>query len=144
MSNEVPFPRRARVQWPAEFGPHVRLLAEKFVLTEELADAIAEAIEKAHRRGVEVRILTDDDKSADRGSDAGRLAARGIPLRVDRSPGHMHHKFAISDRRILLNGSYNWTRSACTSNNENIAITNHKPLVQQFEKEFLRLWKHLR
>ena len=55
----------------------------------------------------------------------------------------MHHKFAISDNKLLLNGSYNWTKSASTENNENIAVTNDINLVKSFQKEFERLWKRL-
>ena len=55
----------------------------------------------------------------------------------------MHHKFAISDNKLLLNGSYNWTRSASTENNENISITNDLRLVSLFQNEFERLWEDL-
>ncbi len=55
----------------------------------------------------------------------------------------MHHKFAISDNDLLLNGSYNWTRSACTENNENILVSNNAKLVQSFQNEFNRLWDSL-
>jgi hypothetical protein len=35
----------------------------------------------------------------------------------------MHNKFCVIDGRILITGSYNWTRRAATSNMENIVIT---------------------
>lgn len=104
---------------------------------------IVDKIIDAHQRGVKVRVISDDDKSEDLGSDFDYLESKGIDCVHDRTSAHMHHKFAIADDVKLLNGSYNWTRSACTSNNENITVTNHKPLVLQFQKEFLRLWKHL-
>lgn len=105
---------------------------------------IVDKIIDAHQRGVKVRVISDDDKSEDLGSDFDYLDSKGIDCVHDKTSAHMHHKFAIADGKKLLNGSYNWTRSACTSNNENIAVTNHKCLVQQFQQEFLRLWKHLR
>jgi phosphatidylserine/phosphatidylglycerophosphate/cardiolipin synthase-like enzyme len=105
---------------------------------------IVDKIIDAHQRGVKVRVISDDDKSEDLGSDFYYLDSKGIDCVHDKTSAHMHHKFAIADGKKLLNGSYNWTRSACTSNNENIAVTNHKCLVQQFQQEFLRLWKHLR
>ena len=104
---------------------------------------IVESILAAHERGVTIRIISDDDKSEDLGSDLELLKNKGIDCLYDRTTAHMHHKFAIADSNKLLNGSYNWTRSACTSNNENITIVNHKPLIEKFNKEFLRLWKHL-
>ncbi len=104
-------------------------------------DAVARALTDAHKRGVRLRVITDDEKSQDRGSDAERLEDRGIPLRMDRSPSHMHNKFAIRDGNALLNGSYNWTRSAYRFNRENLVIHRHPKLVGDFQAEFERLWE---
>ena len=79
-------------------------------------DHISEAIVNADGRGVDVRIITDDDKSHDLGSDIDKLRRAGIEVRVDYSDSHMHHKFAVVDRQWLVTGSYNWTRSAFRSN----------------------------
>ena len=104
-------------------------------------DRIVNEIEAAHRRGVRVRILTDDDKAHDRGSDVHRLARMGIQVRKDHDPAHMHHKFAIVDGHWLLTGSYNWTRSASKENAENVIILDHVGACTQFEEEFERLWR---
>ncbi|MGE3822355.1 MAG: phospholipase D-like domain-containing protein, partial [Isosphaeraceae bacterium] len=53
-------------------------------------DRISDAILDARDRGVSVRIVTDDDKSSDYGSDVERLRNAGIPVRIDRSEYHMH------------------------------------------------------
>ena len=103
-------------------------------------DRITRAILEAARRRVRVRILTDDDKSHDRGSDVEELVRAGIPLRTDRSDAHMHHKFALFDRRTLLTGSYNWTRSASRDNQENFIVTDDARLVESFSNAFERLW----
>lgn len=107
-------------------------------------DRIADAIFTAHRRGVRVRIITDDDKSYDRGSDVARIEKEGIAVKTDDSPHHMHHKFAIFDRRLLLTGSYNWTRSAAAHNQENLIVTADPRLVAPFSDMFDRLWGDLR
>ncbi len=99
------------------------------------------ALLAAHDRGVRVRILTDDEKALDRGSDIRRLSEAGIALRTDRSADLMHHKFALVDRRLLVTGSYNWTRSASHSNYENFLITDDPRLAGPFMEEFERLWK---
>ena len=104
-------------------------------------DRIVNEIEDAHRRGVRVRILTDDDKAHDRGSDIHRLARAGIQVRKDHDPAHMHHKFAIIDGHWLLTGSYNWTRSASKENAENVIILDHTGACAQFMDEFERLWR---
>ena len=102
---------------------------------------IAEAMEKAHRRRVQVRVISDDEKSMDAGSDIDRFERAGIPVRVDRSEHHMHHKFAIFDKSKLLTGSYNWTRSAALNNEENFLITTDGGLLKAFTREFDKLWR---
>jgi cardiolipin hydrolase len=106
-------------------------------------DRIAEAILGAHTRRVKVRVLTDNDKSEDLGSDIPRFLRAGVSVVIDRTPKHMHHKFAVFDRRTLLSGSYNWTRSAALDNEENLIVTNDEKLVAAFLAEFERLWLSL-
>jgi len=102
---------------------------------------IADAILEIHNAGRKVRIVTDNDKANDAGSDIYNLQRRGVPVRVDRSPYHMHHKFAIFDNREVLTGSYNWTRGAATSNQENLIVTREPTLLRSFRQEFEKLWE---
>lgn len=104
-------------------------------------DRIAQAIQAAHRRGVAVRIVTDNEKAYDAGSDVQAMAKAGVPVHVDVSPYHMHHKFAIFDHEVLLTGSYNWTRGAADNNEENLILSNDRRLLTSFQGEFERLWK---
>ena len=104
-------------------------------------DRIARAILKAHRRGCQVRVVTDQSKATDLGSDIEEFRQAGIPVRCDRSEHHMHHKFAIFDNATLVNGSYNWTRNAALFNEENLIVTSDPSLVHDFRKTFERLWK---
>jgi phosphatidylserine/phosphatidylglycerophosphate/cardiolipin synthase-like enzyme len=106
-------------------------------------DRIARAIAGAHGRGVRVRVISDDDKSQDRGSDVIDLAQQGVPVALDRSAYHMHHKFAVFDERILLTGSYNWTRGAANLNEENIVVLDEPRLVAAFREAFEALWSNL-
>ena len=52
-------------------------------------DRVSDAIIEAHKRKVSVRVISDDDKAGDRGSDVDRLEAAGIPLRIDRTDDHI-------------------------------------------------------
>ena len=106
-------------------------------------DRIASEVLAAHARGVALRFITDNDKETDSGSDVTRLRAAGVPIAVDRTDAHMHHKFAIFDGRWLLNGSYNWTRSASALNEENLVSTNDTTLLRQFQGAFDELWAKL-
>jgi len=106
-------------------------------------DRIARAILEAHARGVRVRVITDNDKQYDGGSDIERLRGAGIALEVDETEHHMHHKFALVDDTTLLNGSYNWTRSAGSFNEENLVVSSEPALVQAFARQFTALWDAL-
>lgn len=106
-------------------------------------DRITRSILDAHHRGVAIQIITDNDKVDDTGSDIRELEAAGIPTKIDMTPAHMHHKFAIFDGTRVLNGSYNWTRSAAEVNEENIIDSNDPNLVAAFTAEFKKLWNAL-
>ena len=103
-------------------------------------DRLTDAILECHARGVQVRVVSDNDKQHDSGSDIARLRDRGVPVRLDDAPYHMHHKFALFDGRVLANGSFNWTRSASTSNEENLLVIDHPQLVSSYAREFDELW----
>jgi mitochondrial cardiolipin hydrolase len=111
-------------------------------------DRVTKALLDAHARGVRVRVVTDNEKQHDAGSDVARLRAAGIAVKVDDmtadaepgTNGHMHHKFAVFDAARVLNGSYNWTRGAADLNYENVVDSADAVLVKAFAAEFERLW----
>jgi cardiolipin hydrolase len=146
-------PEREQVASRAWFGPEdplAKLLASQLEAARERIDAavytitddtIAEALRRAHERGVRVRILSDDEKTGDPGSDIWRLQRAGLAVRTDQSPTLMHHKFAVIDEHTLLNGSYNWTRSGASENQENFLVTGDPALVHAYSQAFERLWR---
>ena len=67
----------------------------------------------------------------------------GVPVKVDETEHHMHHKFAVLDGARLLNGSYNWTRSAAAYNEENLVITSDPALIAVFTRHFAEMWEAL-
>lgn len=106
-------------------------------------DRVTQAIRDAYVRGVNIRVITDNDKALDPGSDVDRMSGLGIPLRVDKSPHHMHHKYAIFDKTTTLTGSYNWTRSADHHNEENFLTTDDPSITRPFIGHFDKLWDSL-
>lgn len=104
---------------------------------------IADAIRDAFVRGVAVRIISDNDKSLDPGSDIERLMGLGVPVRIDQTDHHMHHKYAVFDQKTTLTGSYNWTRSADKHNDENFLITGEASINRAYLGHFDRLWDAL-
>lgn len=106
-------------------------------------DRISHAIMTSHKKGLDIKVITDNDKSFDMGSDVGRLAQAGIAVKMDSTPNHMHHKFMVVDDRALITGSYNWTQSAARYNHENILLTKEGRVVDSYLKEFDQLWKEM-
>ena len=104
-------------------------------------DRISRSLMTLHEQGIRVRLMTEKDTMGDAGSDVQALANAGCEVRYDDSASLMHHKFLIVDNRLLLNGSFNFTRSATEGNQENVVITTNASLVQQFAQHFeQRLW----
>ena len=104
---------------------------------------IADAIRDAFVRGIAVRVISDNDKSLDPGSDIERLKGLGVPVRIDQTQHHMHHKYAVFDQKTTLTGSYNWTRSADKHNDENFVITSEPTINRAYLGHFERLWNAL-
>lgn len=58
-----------------------------------------------------------------------------LPFTVSR-----HHKFAVVDHELLINGSFNWSRQAVLGNEENVVLMRNGGLVASFMEQFERLW----
>ncbi|KAH7474136.1 hypothetical protein PRIC1_014450 [Phytophthora ramorum] len=104
-------------------------------------DEIAEAVLEAHRRGVKVRVISDDGQAKGKGSDIEKFIDAGIPVRDDNARTYMHHKFCVIDKKILLNGSFNWSRQAVVGNAENLVIHKDGPIIGRFDEHFEHLWE---
>jgi len=98
-------------------------------------------ISKSNNDGVRVRVVTDSEQLNVTGSQIGRLRREGVLVRHDASSYLMHHKFAIIDEELLINGSFNWTRTAITGNHENLVISRDENMVKPFVKQFSVLWQ---
>ncbi|CAH0489556.1 unnamed protein product [Peronospora farinosa] len=103
-------------------------------------DEIANAVLDAHARGVKVRVITDDGQMKGKGSDILKFVDAGIPVRDDNARTYMHHKFCVIDKKILLNGSFNWSRQAVVGNAENLVIHKGGPIIGRFDEHFAHLW----
>jgi cardiolipin hydrolase len=104
-------------------------------------DKIYAGIEEVFKRGIKVRIITDDECCKMAGSEIARCAAIGIPTKTDDSArANMHHKFAIIDSSVVVTGSFNWTKQAVKINQENILFFENKVLAAKYTEEYNRLW----
>ncbi len=104
-------------------------------------NVLSEAIREVYKRGVKVRIVTDDVCCKMLGSDIYKLAALGIQIKTDNHVrNQMHHKYAVIDNCVLLTGSFNWTAKAVNQNQENILILEDKGMANRYTDEFNRMW----
>ncbi|GAB6025933.1 hypothetical protein CHUAL_011902 [Chamberlinius hualienensis] len=101
------------------------------------------ALFRIHKRGVEIKVITDGTFGDEDRTRIKELRAEGIAVRCNLPETKllMHHKFAIVDNNILINGSFNWTWQAIIGNHENLFITSNKVNVVPYVNEFQRLWK---
>lgn len=111
-----------------------------FTITDE---RLANDILNCHQSGIQVRIITDDDKMYDHGSEIKYLHDAGVPVKIDHSQYHMHHKFGIIDSRIIFTGSFNWTYTASKHNQENLLITTNYDIIRQYSEQYELMWKEM-
>ncbi|MCQ2817061.1 MAG: phospholipase D-like domain-containing protein, partial [archaeon] len=105
-------------------------------------DRIYDAISDAHKRGVKVRIISDDECCKFSGCDVIRLCAEGVPCKTDNSKRyHMHHKMAILDNSVIITGSFNWTTQAVKYNQENILFLENKEIAQRYTDEYNKIFE---
>ena len=96
-----------------------------------------------HKKKIKVRIITDDEKMFDHGSMISKLKKAGVQIKTDHSHYHMHNKFGVIDKRIVITGSFNWTYTATKHNQENLLATSNYSIVEQYQMEFNRLWEKM-
>jgi phosphatidylserine/phosphatidylglycerophosphate/cardiolipin synthase-like enzyme len=104
-------------------------------------DGIADALIRAHQRGVRVRVLMDKTQAGNRYADDEKMLDAGIEVRRDTQAGMMHNKMVLGDSKAVGTGSFNWTANASKRNAENFVILRLLYVVAIFEGEFERLWK---
>ncbi|MFI5405042.1 MAG: phospholipase D family protein [Nitrososphaerales archaeon] len=104
-------------------------------------DSVADALIKAHQRGVKVRLLLDKQQTSVKKADYKRLESAGIPVKVDQKSGLMHNKFIIVDSVLVQTGSFNYTDNAVKNNYENLVFIDDGITIEQFMLEFERMWK---
>ncbi len=104
------------------------------------SDPLADALIRAHQRGVEVRVVIERGEAEGRGSEYERLKSAGILIRLDGNSGLMHHKFMVIDEQIVVTGSYNWSAAAEDRNDENVVAIDDREIASLYVEEFERVW----
>ncbi|RMH02161.1 MAG: hypothetical protein D6706_00660 [Chloroflexi bacterium] len=97
------------------------------------AEPIVDALITLEERGIEVRVVTDED-NADL-SSIRRLRRNGISVVEDKRRGLMHDKFVVIDGRFLWTGSMNLTTNGVYCNNNNIVRFDSPRLAANYTTE---------
>ncbi|HHH31515.1 MAG TPA: hypothetical protein ENK57_24645 [Polyangiaceae bacterium] len=134
-------PRRMIRDALREADTSIDVLMHHFTFT-DLVDELADAQE----RGVQVRVILNEETRAEHaGRSWDRLVAAGGRIRYKRNNESayqlMHHKLAIVDGQLLLNGSGNWSGSGFFNNFENYIAYHDADVVRPFVSMYARLWR---
>ncbi len=100
---------------------------------------VAEAMIRAHERGVQVRLVTDTDYADEEAAEMVRRA--GIPVVTDGRDAYMHDKFVVIDGEQVWTGSWNLTENGTYRNNNNLVIIHSAKLAKNYATEFEELFR---
>jgi phosphatidylserine/phosphatidylglycerophosphate/cardiolipin synthase-like enzyme len=99
--------------------------------------SLTQTLIQAHRRGVRVRFVTDDEHGLeDEDSTLGDLVKAGITVIDDDRSDLMHNKFIIIDGRQVWTGSWNLTLNGTFRNNNNVIAIDSAELAAIYTREF--------
>jgi len=98
-------------------------------------EEVAEAILRAEKRGVEVRVVYDNEYS-DPDPQMGMLKAAGIQTIPDNRTALMHNKFFVFDDACVWTGSFNISDNASKKNNENAIYFCSPEAAENYSVEF--------
>lgn len=120
----------------AEIGGAVRtILVQTYSFT---SVPIARALVAAHDRGVVVRVISDRENETARYTALDYVANHGVEVRVDDRVRIAHNKVMVIDDRVVLTGSFNWTKAAQESNAENLVILSSPALAASYTANWTR------
>ena len=90
----------------------------------------------AFDRGVDVKILIDKSQLRAKHSQLSFISRKGVPVFIDPAVGIAHNKVMIIDERMILTGSFNWSKAADSKNAENLLFIDDPSLAQIYKKNW--------
>lgn len=95
-------------------------------------EAVYDALKAAQDRQVLVNILLDHSQKNCPLVLKNKAQSKPINLRMDNISGIAHNKVMIIDQKIVVTGSYNFTKAAYTRNAENLLIINDEKIANLY------------
>lgn len=96
--------------------------------------SVRDALLRAHKRGVRVRVVTESNYILE--PEIGALDLAGVPVLGDRREHLMHHKFIVIDELEVWSGSMNFTIRGAYRNNNNLLRIRSDRVAKNFTREF--------
>lgn len=101
---------------------------------------IADMLIYKFNNGVNVRGIVENRGARGRHSKYTYLVQNGVPIKIDNPRITMHNKVIIIDEKVVITGSYNFSKNAEYRNDENIIVINNSAIADEFMNEFHRLY----
>lgn len=105
---------------------------------EELFDKLISKLDE----GVSVELIIHNDyiNNRESGLSFQNFINKGGKFYFSSSDNPMHNKFCVIDKKVVINGSYNWTYYAEDKNRENVLIIkDEQAVLKDFATEYERL-----
>ena len=103
---------------------------------------IAQALVDAHKRGVNVEVILDKSQRTEKYSAADFIQRAGIPTFIDAKHAIAHNKIMVIDGKVVITGSFNFTKAAEEKNAENLLIIRSKELARPYLGNWQRHREH--
>ncbi|MBN2040744.1 MAG: DUF1669 domain-containing protein [Spirochaetes bacterium] len=103
-------------------------------------DRIADELIRLNKSGVSVSGIIERTGANSKYSEYKKLNIEGVQVNLDRNKRIMHHKVIIIDNRLLLTGSYNFSKNANKNNDENLIVVDNKIIAGEYVNEFYKLF----
>lgn len=133
-------PVQSRIEDLIRSAQHqIRFLAFSFT-----DDTLGEAMRERAQAGVRVQGVFEKMGGKSRYSEYTAFKKAGLDVRLDGNPGLMHHKVILIDNHTVITGSYNFSRNAERSNDENLLILHNPAVSTAFVEEFERVYAQAR
>jgi phosphatidylserine/phosphatidylglycerophosphate/cardiolipin synthase-like enzyme len=105
-------------------------------------DEFGEAIRLKAENGLTVAgVMEDQQVRSNIGTEYDPFKQAGLDVFIDGIEGQMHHKTMIIDERIVITGSYNFSRSAEIRNDENLIVIYSEEIADFYLQEFQRVYQ---
>jgi phosphatidylserine/phosphatidylglycerophosphate/cardiolipin synthase-like enzyme len=128
---------RRIIELVGEAQESISVLAYSFT-----SDEIAGALLNRHQAGVNISgVFETSQYLSNTGTEYERLLEAGMDVHLDGNSGNMHHKVIILDGEIVITGSYNFSASAETRNDENTLIIRDADTAGLFMEEFQKIYR---